>query len=444
MLGRLVWLMSVAALALPLSACVVVEDESPRGSRFGGSNVREDGRPVDLGGPVAAPAVGARVANSRVLVGVQRLGSVPFDGQVLPVVSPDGRFLTVQTGEAPTWATLLAAPDQEIPARTDIAVYSLMAESPQEIDLAEPLPPGTVLGRSADDNGFLVERITPQGGRVVERVSWLTGSRTLVSYGDPAESVGSHATLMPRESGSDAPLNAGVIWSERPRLGSESGLRSRLGDVRRSPGRSLMMPTAGTTPETVYAVSIERSSDGGRSELIELRVEDAGRVGVRARVSRRVPLAPTGSPLAAYQSLGAVQTPLPGTIAGVAGARPPGFLFFHPARGRMAMLDRSSGAIVSLADDSLSAAWHVRVDAAGRPRWGVFVSTAEGLKYQAVVERRSSRGWTVLGAAPVLSESYVVRMTSDEQWPYLLIGPNRNDRMRLDILRLRVLDDEEN
>src|SRR5438105_2598111 len=83
-------------------------------------------------GPVAAPVLDA-TSNSSVSVAVLPLGSVAYDGQVLPQLSPDGRFAAVEEGEAPTWPTLLAQPGARPALRTTIAAYDLSGASPIRI-----------------------------------------------------------------------------------------------------------------------------------------------------------------------------------------------------------------------------------------------------------------------------------------------------------------------
>ncbi|MEO1059373.1 MAG: hypothetical protein AAFY28_20905, partial [Actinomycetota bacterium] len=90
-----------------------------------------DGPIVDE--PIASPAFAARVVNSRVLAEVGVRGTVPFDGQVLPLISPDGRYVATQTGEAPTWPTLLAERGQVPPTRTFFEQYRMRGRTPRDV-----------------------------------------------------------------------------------------------------------------------------------------------------------------------------------------------------------------------------------------------------------------------------------------------------------------------
>jgi hypothetical protein len=425
---------ALAALSVAmLPACVVVEEDSGRAGR------EERSRSGDLGGPIATPALDAKSVNTRVVVALRPLGVVPFDGRVLPLVSTSGDYLATQTGEAPPWGTLLATADQTVPTRTRIRVYALADDGPREIDLAEPIPAGSVLGRSADDAGFLIERVLATGGRVVERVSWLTGARTRLTDAGAGEVVSAHATLLPRDV--TTAIDAGAVWSSSAAGEWIAGLAVPAGELRREAGAAYRMPTAGMRDDTVYAVE-QRPGSPSASRLVALRLEDRGPAGVSAVVTARVPLSETDQPFVAYQAMSPMQTPLPPSIAGVSGASPPGFLFFHPRRKRIVLLNPFTGGLTNLAAGSSAAAWYPRRLPDGRVIWGVFVTTREGLVYQQIrVEAGAAGAIEALPGAVVIEESYVPRATTNADAPWVLIGPNKQDPRKLDIVRMRTADD---
>src|SRR5687767_12585942 len=88
------------------------------------------------GQPVARPLAGA-VTNTRITVGVRPIGSVPYDGVVLPLVSPDGKLLAVEQGTAPGWPALLATDDAVLPLATTLAVYDLGVSPPKRVEFVE-------------------------------------------------------------------------------------------------------------------------------------------------------------------------------------------------------------------------------------------------------------------------------------------------------------------
>ncbi len=411
--------------------CVTVEE--PRGRDDARRSA--DGRP-SIDGPVARPVDSAVTRNARVVVGVKTVGSIRFDGQQLPLFSPDGRYAATQTGEAPQWPTLLAGSGQTIEPRSTIAAYDVTASPPRRLALAEAVPAGSLLGRSADDAGFLIERVTPTGERVVERVSWLSGKRRPVSSSGEGL-VAAHGTLMPEPPGSEAPV-ARAVWSERSLAEATAGLAAPGGQVRREAGVRLMLPTAAARPDVVYAVA-QRDDGAVGSTLVALSLRDAASPALRSVTLARAPIGNSSDPSVAYQAFAALQTPLPASMNGVEGVTPPGFVFFHPQRRRMAVFDSFTGAATLLAEESSAAAWHVERGSRGRLIWGLFVTTSEGLVYQGLrVGEGEGRTLVASEPAPVLSESFVVRLTSDPDWPYILVGPDRRDPRSLVVLRMRT------
>src|SRR5262249_35862276 len=91
--------------------------------------------PVLPDGPIAAPATAGKTLTSEVQVGVIPMGVVLYDGQALPLVSPDGRFIVVQEGDPPTWEAILAEPAAAQPNGTTMAVYEV---GPHELKRIPP------------------------------------------------------------------------------------------------------------------------------------------------------------------------------------------------------------------------------------------------------------------------------------------------------------------
>ncbi len=136
-----------------------------------------------------APLVG-----SGARLDLRPLGSVATDRVTLPVLSPDGRHLAVQTGVAPDLATALARPGQRPPLASRIALYRI---GPSSIVRLGETDGGLVLGRAADNRGLLVESPRPDGTRWIGRLEWegeLDEIEWLVQDGN----VNAFATLGPR------------------------------------------------------------------------------------------------------------------------------------------------------------------------------------------------------------------------------------------------------
>ena len=105
------------------------------------------------------------------------IGSIPWNSTILPVLSPDARWIATSTGRTPSTASQLALPGSTIeiwevlPTRTGLR---------RTVTLTEPL----ILSDSADDEGFLVESPRQNGSRWIGKVDWRTGDLTWLVRGD--------------------------------------------------------------------------------------------------------------------------------------------------------------------------------------------------------------------------------------------------------------------
>jgi hypothetical protein len=414
-LGSVVW---------QQSGCTVTEVRPVEQAERAPAGGRESPRAVEI--PIDRSAVAA-VVNSRVVLATRAIGSVPFDGQVLPIISPSGRFLATQTGEAPDWPSLLGGPGQSVSIRTRVEAYDLAATPPRRISWPEELPSGCLLGRSADEAGFLIERILPDASRRIGKVSWASGAVTwLTAEGD----IAAAGTLLPPSAAASMVTTMRQPNEEQRRL----MVRSRGGvDIRAEPGVSYQMPTATTDPSILLAVTQTTSG----SDLIAIRIDGPAGSSPRSTVLARHPISGDSSPLIAYQTMSPLQSPPP-LPADAEGSQPPGLLFFHPSAGRMAIFDFATGGVTMLASRSIAGAWHLRRTELGDPVWSVFLTTPDGLKHQTLI--RSGRAIEVSPAAEVSDEVWVPRATGDPVRPYILIGPSDRDPRSLRLVEMRPVD----
>ena len=209
-------------------------------------------------GPAAAAQTLNRAAGAsqtvQVVAGVLPLGAVPYDNQMLPLVSPDGRYIATQTGAPPTWPTMLAEAGAEIPSATRIEVYELdLREGIKPEDrkppaliasVAEPM----LLGRTCDAEGFLVESPREDGARWIGKASWRSGEvKWLVSGGD----VNAFACL-----GSDGRL----AWSRRAVDGQHFDLVVRSADgewaVAGDASQDWLMPTWSGRSDSLFFLTL--------------------------------------------------------------------------------------------------------------------------------------------------------------------------------------------
>ncbi len=357
-------------------------------------------------GPVAAPATDARSVNSSIVVSVAPLGVAPYDGQTLPLVSPDGRFVAVQTGEAPTWATVLAQRDAAAPLLTSIEVYDLTAVPLKRVEWPAPLPPGLLLGASTGSGWFSAERVLPDGARTVERVAWVTGA---------PESLGADSRVLAAYTEGGG-LSA---WTDRASDGVDAALviRSEGRESRRSePGVSYMRPLVDGPRRGVFAFAL-----GANGALEVRRVEPA--FGASAIVRAKRTIARGADALVAHQAASGASVPPPALKGEPEGpSEAPLLLYFDPGAGRMAVFDASSGGVTLLARGSIAGCW-LR-DAGGL---ALFLTTPEGLVFQRFDREPPSRGapggWRASPTARVLAEPWVARATTDPDRPFVLIGP---------------------
>ena len=101
------------------------------------------------------------------------LGTVPYDNFSLPLVSPDGLTIATQTGVPPLYETVLASKNTGVPEATHLEIYRLIEGGQPQLITNLTVP--ALLGRSIDDEGFLIEAPQPDGSRWIGKASWQTG-----------------------------------------------------------------------------------------------------------------------------------------------------------------------------------------------------------------------------------------------------------------------------
>ncbi|GAB4543802.1 MAG: hypothetical protein Tsb0013_00320 [Phycisphaerales bacterium] len=409
---RLVRTIALLAALLPLTGCVT-EERGP-------SSSTGERRPATLpegytlSGPIARPALTATRVNASVRAVIEPLGQVPYDGLVLPLVSPDGRLLATQTGSPPTWGTTLATPDAGPALRTRIEVYDISAAPPRRVALPTPIEAGVLLGRAANDRGFLVEEPRPDGSRRVGLCAWQTGIIDWLA--DEPGVIFTGATVTDDDE----------LIATRRTVGEPDGAlwSSRLGVLARDEGAVYAFPMLTGEPGACAAIELARD----RGATLTWWTYRSGQPILRTR--RR--LTGDDAMITAYQST----DPLRG-IAPRADTPTPGVLVFSPGAGRVVMFDHERADLVPLADRSFGGAW-----APDEGGWAVLLSTPDGLVHQRLVSRQ--RVWEALPGADVLADPYIPRVTRNPDRPFVLIGPAPDDATRrLSIVGLDLLFGDE-
>lgn len=436
--------MPLALLLIPclLAGCVTEVVKSNRGVPLGkpvkGAKASSPSQPSTPGGvktdvvempdgPVAQPALGASVT-SRVIVSVKPLGMVPFDGAVLPLVSPDGRYLATQVGDAPGWPTLLAQPDEQPPS-TRVELFDIASSPVARVPFPddsgnEPL----LLGRGADSQGVLVESPRPDGSRWIGRLEWTGHLRWLVQDG----LVNAHATIDARGD---------VAYSQRDAGETERALvvRTAAGEMLglRTPGVSYCFPSISADGSTVCAIALTRDAMeivAVRTGLVGQKPMKAGSLGnivARRVVSRRPDMGLAYQCFASAQSMAGARTPGADSTTNTT-AQPGTLLLFSPAQQRMCVFDPTASELIPLAEGSIAAAPYRM--AAGD---SFFLTTAKGLMHQRLATRDNKP--YALPCSRVLADEYVARATNNLQLPFVLIGPGpKNDPGMLSVVAMGI------
>jgi hypothetical protein len=420
----------VGAISLCMLCACVTERVTPEGIPVrpgpGGSATtarRAPAAPATLpSGPLARPATEATMYASRVDIELRPIGQFSYDGQQLPLVSPDGSFLVTQEGLAPSWPTILAEDNASPSSESRLSLYDLTQSTPAALPLSTDMPLGVILGRSADADGFLVEWPRDDGTRWIGKARWAGSLQWLAR--DSA--IQSHATLD----------HSGAVIYTRRVIGSDRAvlvLQTPNGHV------SIKEPDDGTF---AYPVAIP-----GGEVIYVFRLSNRGLDLIAFRVDRSNPAAPriadprgtwriTSQPdlLLAHQM---ASTALP-IVGGEGGSAADAAVMFDPRRNRMARFNWRHGGVEPLAERSISAA-----PAARSMDEGFFCTAPDGL----VFLRRPERGWPLSWPAdpPVartLGVTYVARLLRTDSPRYLLIGPVKDRPERLDIALMAVVPTE--
>jgi hypothetical protein len=340
------------------------------------------------------------------------LGSVPYDGFSLPLISPDARFVATQTGAPPDWAVTLAERDARPPTESPIAIYRVDArevspEQRQQPQLVATLEAPAVLGRSADRDGFLVEAPQADGSRDIGYVSWETGQvQWLVNDG----SVNAFAALS---------VDGRLAWSRRAIDAAHFDLvvREVSGDEWTVPGNGgdWLMPVWSSATDGLFALHL----DQGR-----LRICYGLAVGAQAfRVSLRdFMLVGSADRTVPWQVFGA-QTATDGVTQGST----PEILLFHPILSRMLIwrpMQPRDQAATQLNAHSL-AALQQSADSA-------VIGTRDDLLLQSLKQARAH--------ISLVKGLWVPRRTPTSSWPYMLISTGDDGRVGLTAMRLLPIE----
>lgn len=352
----------------------------------------------DFGESVMSDAVPRHVTNTVIRAEIQLQGNLPYDSMSMPLVSPDGRFIATQTRVSPTWPTLLAEWEADIPVATRLEIYRRPLDG-NAVEFHTAVHEPLLLGRSYDEEGFLVEAPQDDGSRWIGYVEWETGElHWLVAD----EFVNAFPSLGP---------DGRLAWSRRAVNDSDHHFElvvrgPESADHEWAYGRereSWLMPTWSGNGNGLFAFVLT----GDYLEAVYAVGSDPSAF---RQSQQRIGLARTASVYSAYQAVGAqITTP---SVPWLAAEEQ--LVFFHPSRMRMAVWRPMSGRqnpVMLLNRNSFAAI----VDSRNR----AFVTTEDDLIIQQV-NQPSDR-------AELLAGTLIARPVNINEWPYVLLAPSRGE-----------------
>lgn len=353
--------------------------------------------------------------NSFAATMIATLGEVDYDGQTLPIVNPSGGYIAVQTGPGVPWATILARPDSIVPQTAGITIYRIQrgaADGGGRLTLVEHLALDGLglLGRSADDEGFLVESPQPDDSRWIGKVSWESGKvQWLVRQG-----VNAFGVLGP---------GGRLAWCRRAVDEEHFSLYVQQADnevfhLESQDGGDWMMPVWAGDAYTLFAF---RVADDAPLEVVAL---NTGSQDLLQWPFATRPLVRDANTYTAYQTLAAMQEPIPwdGSVR---------LLFYHPGYGRMCIFEPARAGIRLLTRNTSSGVWG--------DSHSVVLASDDALFLQDVATRQ--KPVTLLKGR--LLPRRMGRTGSSIITPYILLAPVASSPYRMQLHAMQIIESRE-
>lgn len=280
--------------------------------------------------PTAQTLAGAAWLQSRQSV---RLGEFEYDGLTLPLIAPDAHALATQTGQAPAWEAVLAQGSAPAPSCA-IKIYAIAPRGHAPLMHRLTLPSGLLLGRAANNRGFLVERPAQSGSpRRIGFAAWNTGEVEWLTdeTADAAfATLGPDGTLAYCRRGSDS-----QVWTLVCRVAGGAEVVATV------PGCSILFPVLTSTdrgPMILAIIADEVSGTSLRLASFEMLGSGTASPGALTMVAD-APIGAPSSVYGAYQCMASVPAYVPRRES----ADRARVLVFSPAAARLALVEVTWG-----------------------------------------------------------------------------------------------------
>lgn len=340
-------------------------------------------------GPQAPGLPAAATATTRVAAAVRPLGSIPYDGLTLPLVTPDGRWIITQTGTPPAWETLLAERGARPAPGADLSIIEAAGAALQPVPGAAPGGPvpgldqpatpaaGLLLGRCAglfgDGSGtpaawVLVERPNADGSRWIGRLSIPTGAVEWLVDGPQVNAQAlllRDGTLLYTRRKADQATTE-LVLRPAPQEGPAQPAPVPAERTVRREGWKLTQPI--TTPDQTMVAVLAIGADA--AELLAFSTTRTDAAGSPLLIARQ-PVA-TLDPAAAFQSVASVEACPPPIDTDLRTT----FLLVHAERMRLALWDATKGSINLLPAGAVSG---VRTSSPAAS--GLVLASAKGMDF---------------------------------------------------------------
>ena len=321
-----------------------------------------------------------------------RRATAAWSGRALPLVSPDGARMAIESRSSVPWATRLGDPP---PGDGIEAVVDVVSLDPRDagVPLAAVRGPW-ILGRAASADGFPLERPRADGARDLAFAGWDGQVRTVAADGW----CNAHA----------AAGEGGLLaWSRRAPEGGDWRLVVRRGDRTRvldgEPGTSMLAPIPAGDGRGLFAVELR----GSAASLAWIPFGADGLPDRRAAIGTASPRAP----LSAAGNLGWVLRATDAAASGRGSAPGSGSLvLWNPDTARMVHWLPGSGP-VDLLEGSVAA-----LEAGG----GNFLVTAGAGVFR-------ERPGTGLAPALALDDAWVLHHLPNAPGRFLAIRPRPDE-----------------